>query len=173
VSRASAGDRAPNLLNMHTVLNRMKRKTLTGGFELPHPLPTEVPDIVIDYAAMKLSVRGSEVPTSPLEFRLIDYLARNRGRICPRDMLLDAVWGRMEFVMPRSVDACIQRLRRKIEPQRGRPTYLKTVRGIGYRFDANATWPVPTISCTCRACSTLLTQVETTQACNRPQPTNE
>lgn len=121
-----------------------------------HPLPgngAEPTDIVIDRAAMKLSVRGSEVITTTLEFRLVDYLARHRGQVLSRDVLLDAVWGEMEFVTPRSVDACIRRLRGKIEPDRARPTYLKTIRGAGYRFDAVAAWPSWNERCTCEACA--------------------
>jgi|SRR5215475_7017889 len=101
----------------------------------------ESTDIVIDRAAMKLSVRGTEVVTTTLEFRLLDYLAVNRGRVFTRDLLLDAVWGEMQFLTPRTVDTCVRRVRDKIEPDRARPTYLKTVRGVGYRFDAIASWP--------------------------------
>jgi two-component system phosphate regulon response regulator PhoB len=53
-------------------------------------------DLVIDSLAMKLSVRGSEVPITSLEFRLIEYLARHRGQVFTRDLLLDAVWGDMQ-----------------------------------------------------------------------------
>jgi len=106
---------------------------------IPSP-QNEDADIVIDRGAMKLSVRGAEVTTTCLEFRLVDYLALHPGRVFSRDILLDAVWGEMQFVTPRSVDACIRRVRRKIEPDRTRPTYLKTVRGVGYRFDAVASW---------------------------------
>jgi two-component system, OmpR family, response regulator VicR len=112
-------------------------------------------DLVIDSLAMKLSVRGSEVPTTSLEFRLIEYLARHRGQVFTRDLLLDAVWGDMQFVTPRSVDACIRRIREKIEPDRTSPTYLKTIRGVGYRLDAVAVWQLtPNDGCTCLACTT-------------------
>lgn len=104
------------------------------------PPHSENADIVIDRGAMKLSVRGLEVTTTSLEFRLVDYLALHPGRVFTRDVLLDAVWGEMQFVTPRSVDACIRRVRRKIEPDKTRPTFLKTVRGVGYRFDAVAGW---------------------------------
>jgi two-component system phosphate regulon response regulator PhoB len=104
------------------------------------PQHTESTDILIDRGAMKLSVRGTEVTTTSLEFRLVDYLALHPGRVFTRDVLLDAVWGEMQFVTPRSVDACIRRVRRKIEPDKTRPTFLKTVRGVGYRFDAVAGW---------------------------------
>jgi DNA-binding response OmpR family regulator len=110
-------------------------------------------DIVIDHKAMKLSVRGSEVVTTKLEFRLVDYLARHRGHAFTRDALLDVVWGEMQFVTPRSVDACIRRVREKIEPDIMNPTYVRTVRGIGYRFDAVAVWPTSSESCNCVACA--------------------
>src|SRR5580693_3020668 len=111
-------------------------------------------DLVIDSLAMKLSVRGSEVPATSLEFRLIEYLARHRGQVFTRDLLLDAVWGDMQFVTPRSVDACIRRVREKIEPDRSRPTYLKTIRGVGYRLDAVPVWrSTPNESCDCVVCA--------------------
>jgi DNA-binding response OmpR family regulator len=116
---------------------------------------TEMADLVIDSLAMKVSVRGSEVSTTSLEFRLIEYLARHRGQVFTRDLLLDAVWGDMQFVTPRSVDACIRRIREKIEPDRTSPTYLKTIRGVGYRLDAVAAWQLtPNDGCTCLACTT-------------------
>ncbi len=116
--------------------------------------PVESADIVIDKTAMKLSVRGAEVATTTLEFRLVDYLARHRGHTFTRDRLLDAVWGKLQFVTPRCVDACIRRLREKIEPDITSPTYVKTVRGIGYRFDAVAVWPTPPPGrCECLACA--------------------
>jgi DNA-binding response OmpR family regulator len=116
--------------------------------------PMEPADLVIDSLAMKVSVRGSEVPITSLEFRLIEYLARHRGQVFTRDLLLDAVWGDMEFVTPRSVDACIRRVRGKIEPDRTAPTYLKTIRGVGYRLDAAATWQLTSNDrCNCVACT--------------------
>src|SRR5215831_9226204 len=115
---------------VQAVLRRFSRR-------LPTPI-TKIGDIEIDLAAMRLLVRGVEVSTTTLEFRLMDYLARNRGRVFTRDQLLDAVWGDMQFVTPRSVDACIRRIREKIEPDSARPTYLKTIRGVGYRLDSEA-----------------------------------
>src|SRR5579863_10457254 len=134
---------------------------------------TQSADLVIDSLAMKLSVRGSEVPTTSLEFRLIEYLARHRGQVFTRDLLLDAVWGDMQFVKPRSVDACIRRIREKIEPDRTTPTYLKTIRGVGYRLDAVATWQIaPNDGCTCLACTTPLgtSRLASSERRRRPSP---
>jgi len=111
-------------------------------------------DLVIDSWAMKLFFRGTEIATTSLEFRLIEYLARHRGQVFTRDVLLDAVWGDMQFVTPRSVDACIRRIRQKIEPDRKKPTLLKTIRGVGYRLDAPTLWRSATNEdCDCPACS--------------------
>jgi DNA-binding response OmpR family regulator len=147
---AGADDCISKPFSAHELVFRVQ--TVLRGMDTPAP-SLEPTDIEIDRAAMKISIHGHEVITTSLEFRLLDYLALHRGRVCTRDALLDAVWGEVQFVMPQSVDACIRRLRDKIEPNRARPTYLKTVRGLGYRFDANAVWPTSNGDCTCRVCS--------------------
>ena len=73
-------------------------------------------DIEIDLFAMRILVQGSEIEATNLEFRLLYYLINNQARVFSRDQLLDAVWGAHTDVELRSVDACIRRLRRKIEP---------------------------------------------------------
>ena len=111
-------------------------------------------DLVIDSWAMKVMVGGEPMPITSLEFRVIEYLARHRGQVFTRDLLLDAVWGDTQFVTPRSVDACIRRIRKKLELNPARPAYLKTVRGIGYRLDAVAEWQsAVTEGCTCAVCT--------------------
>jgi len=111
-------------------------------------------DLVIDSWAMKVMVGGEPMPITSLEFRVIEYLARHRGQVFTRDLLLDAVWGDTQFVTPRSVDACIRRIRKKLEINPARPAYLKTVRGIGYRLDAVAEWQSAiTEGCTCAVCT--------------------
>lgn len=111
-------------------------------------------DLVIDSWAMKVSVGGEPMAITSLEFRVIEYLARHRGQVFTRDLLLDAVWGDTQFVTPRSVDACVRRIRKKMETDPARPAYLKTVRGIGYRLDAVAEWEsAVNEGCTCAVCS--------------------
>jgi DNA-binding response OmpR family regulator len=92
-------------------------------------------DIEIDQASMTVKVGGEVVTTTLREFHLLDYLARHAYRVFTRDQLLDAVWSQGSFVTQRSVDVYVRRLREKIEPDPDNPSYLKTVRGIGYRFD--------------------------------------
>ena len=91
--------------------------------------------LAIHLSSMTVQVQGRNVPTTVREFRLLEYLATHRGRVLTRDQLLDAVWKETSFVTPRSIDVYIRRLRNKIEADPGRPQYLKTLRGIGYRFE--------------------------------------
>jgi two-component system phosphate regulon response regulator PhoB len=109
-------------------------------------------DILINSSAMRVAVRGKEISTTTLEFRLIQYMARHQGEAFTRDALLDAVWGDLQFVTPRSVDACIRRIRRKIEPNSSSPVFLKSVRGVGYKLDATPIWET-SADCECAACS--------------------
>jgi DNA-binding response OmpR family regulator len=115
-------------------------------------LSSKAGDILINSSAMRVAVHGKEINTTTLEFRLIHYMARHQGEAFTRDALLDAVWGDMQFVTPRSVDACVRRIRRKIEPNSSSPTLLKSVRGVGYRLDATPVWET-SADCECSACS--------------------
>ena len=105
-------------------------KAVLRRFERPlPPSPMKVGDIEIDPSAMTLMVRGTLVPTTATEFRLLDYFARHKGRVFSR------VWRDTAYVTPRSVDVYVRRIREKIEPDPENPRYLKTVRGAGYRFE--------------------------------------
>jgi DNA-binding response OmpR family regulator len=92
-------------------------------------------DLEIDVSSMTVQVQGRNVLTTVREFRLLEYLATHRGRVLTRDQLLDAVWKETPFVTPRSIDVYVRRLREKIEADPRHPQYLKTLRGIGYRFE--------------------------------------
>ena len=117
------------------------------------PPSSETADMVIDSSAMKIFVSGKQVNTTTLEFRLLDYMARHPGKVFTRDALLDAVWGDLQFVTPRSVDACIRRIRSKIEIESSSPRFLRTIRGIGYTLDAKAGWETSGEVCQCAICA--------------------
>jgi len=112
-------------------------KAVLRRFERPlAPTKIKIGDLEIDSGAMTLTVRGELVATTATEFRLLDHLARNPGRVFSRAQLLDAVWRETAFVTPRSVDVYVRRIREKIEPDpEFHPIYLRTVRGAGYRFE--------------------------------------
>jgi DNA-binding response OmpR family regulator len=89
----------------------------------------------LDLAAHKLFRDGREVELTAKEFKLLAFFASRAGRALSRDQILDAVWGRSIVVTPRSIDRCVATLRAKIEPDPHTPTYIETLRDVGYRFD--------------------------------------
>ncbi len=93
-------------------------------------------DLEIDVSSMTVRIDGKTVLTTVREFRLLEYLANHRGRVFTRDQLLDAVWKDTAYVTPRSIDVYVRRLREKIERDPRHPQFLRTLRGIGYRFEA-------------------------------------
>ena len=111
------------------------RTVLRRREEPQEPEALKLGGLEIDPASMTIRVEGRSVPTTAREFRLLEYLATHRSRVFTRDQLLDAVWKETVAVTPRSVDVYMRRLREKIEPDASNPQYLKTVRGIGYRFE--------------------------------------
>jgi two-component system alkaline phosphatase synthesis response regulator PhoP len=92
-------------------------------------------DCELDLSRGELRRRGAAVPTTPTEFKLLAFLTRRQGRVLTRRVLIDEVWGRDTAITERVVDNQIANLRRKIEAAPDSPTFLKSVRGIGYRFD--------------------------------------
>ncbi|HEV2697836.1 MAG TPA: response regulator transcription factor [Terriglobales bacterium] len=111
-------------------------KAVLRRFE--QPLKKEIVragDLIIDTAAMRLTVRDEPVVTTATEFRLIEFLASHPGRVFTRKSLLDAVWHDTAFVTPRIVDVYIRRLREKIERDPEKPRHIHTARGAGYMFE--------------------------------------
>src|SRR5687767_7506069 len=94
----------------------------------------EFGDCKLDLAAHKLFRNGQEIGLTAKEFRLLEFLAARPGRALTRDQILDAVWGNEIIVNDRSVDRCVTTLRAKIEADPHRPTLIRTIRDIGYRF---------------------------------------
>lgn len=111
------------------------RTVLRTRLEAAAPAAIQLGDLEIDPLSMTIRVQGRVVPTTVREFRLLEYFANHRGRVFTRDQLLDGVWRETSWVTPRSVDVYVRRLREKIEADPHHPRYLKTLRGIGYRFD--------------------------------------
>jgi len=82
-------------------------------------------------------VRIDETPTSlkPKEFELLLFLAKHRGQVLTRELILERVWGWDFSGGSRTVDVHIRWLREKIEPDPAQPVRIITVRGAGYRFE--------------------------------------
>lgn len=89
----------------------------------------------IDFDSVGVTIDGKAVHLSPFEFKILAFLVQNPGRAYSRDEILNHVWREDAFVMPRTVDVHIRRLRTLIEEDAAKPEYIKTVRGFGYIFN--------------------------------------
>jgi DNA-binding response OmpR family regulator len=89
---------------------------------------------VLDIPARRLLKNGKEVKLSPKEFKLLEYFCKKQGRALTRDDILNAVWGYNSFTSDRSVDRFVTTLRNKIEPDPHNPSFILTIREIGYKF---------------------------------------
>ena len=89
----------------------------------------------VDFTRAELRRGGKPVPVTPLEFKLLTLFGTRPGRVLTRRILIDEAWGRDTAITERVVDNQIANLRKKIEPSTSEPRFLKSVRGIGYRFD--------------------------------------
>ena len=99
--------------------------------------PGEVLRVVgleVDLRRRRVAVDGRPVELTPTEFQLLTALAREPGRVFTRGQLLDAIHGVAFESYERAIDAHVKNLRKKIEPAPGRPRYILTVHGVGYRF---------------------------------------
>lgn len=88
--------------------------------------------LTIDFARRKVSVRGTHVDLTPTEFRLLSYLARNRGRVVGHRTLLQEVWGPEYGDELDYLRLYVSYLRRKIEVDPANPEIIKTAWGEGY-----------------------------------------
>ena len=93
----------------------------------------EVSGLMVDRGRHEVRANGSKVEIGPTEFKLLHFLMKNGERTYGRDQLLDRVWGSDAFVEQRTVDVCVRRLRKALEPH-GVDHLIETIRGVGYRF---------------------------------------
>lgn len=93
-----------------------------------------VDHLVINRTTMGVMVGEKEVDLSLMEFDLLYFLVQNRGRVLSRDEILEKIKRHDKSVNTRTVDVHIRYLRKKIEEDDTNPVYLKTIRGVGYKF---------------------------------------
>lgn len=112
------------------VLRRGSAQTETS------PGPSRFGELTIDRGALRACKDGVELQLTPMELRLLLELTAHPGQVHTREALLRSVWDQDYLGDSRLVDACVQRLRAKIEGTPSQPEMIQTVRGFGYRFEA-------------------------------------
>lgn len=90
----------------------------------------------VDLEARTVSIDGSELQLTPTEYRLLVYFINSNRRTVSRDQIIDGAIGYTFAGFERTVDTHISNLRRKLEQANGGERHLKTVYGVGYRFEA-------------------------------------
>jgi two-component system response regulator RegX3 len=93
-------------------------------------------DVTMDVERHQVFVKGVKVALPLKEFELLELLLENVNRVLTRGQIIDSVWGHDYFGDTKTLDVHVKRLRSKIEADPGRPQYLITVRGLGYKFEA-------------------------------------
>jgi DNA-binding response OmpR family regulator len=92
-------------------------------------------EVKLDLEQLRVTRAGQLVYLTPTEFRLLRYLTSQPNRPVSREILIEAVWGYdSDIGSDRTVDVHMRHLRQKLEPDPADPTWLVTVRGIGYKF---------------------------------------
>jgi DNA-binding response OmpR family regulator len=95
----------------------------------------EFGDFLFDTSSCRLLKNGQEAKLSPKEYKLLEFFLQKQGKALTRDEILNAVWGYNSFASYRSVDRFVTTLRNKIESDSHNPTFIHTLREIGYKFE--------------------------------------
>ena len=95
-----------------------------------------LPQLEISLENYQVKAAGKVIPCTPKEVEILHMLCSNVGQVYSREQILSRVWGYDYFGDTRTVDAHIKRIRQKL-PQENVPWALKTVYGVGYRFEVN------------------------------------
>jgi DNA-binding response OmpR family regulator len=97
---------------------------------------TTIGELTVDYAQHLVTLSGQEMALTPIEYRLVAYLAQNAGRVVTQDLLLEHVWGAEYIGESHMLQVNINRLRHKLEADPAHPRYVLTKIGVGYFMPA-------------------------------------
>lgn len=113
---------------IRAVLRRIPEELQRGPTELTQG------ELHLNFLNREAALRGNPLPLTPVEFKLLGVLAREPGRVFSRGQLIEKVLGYDFDGFDRTIDVHILNLRRKLEQDPGRPRYIRTVYGAGYKF---------------------------------------
>ncbi len=115
----------------------LRRSQFASNQEGQHVRPViTIGELMVDFAQHRVTMKGQELDLTPIEYRLLAYLAQNAGRVVTQDLLLEHVWGEEYVGESHLLQVNVNRLRRKPEDDPARPRYLLTKMGVGYMIAA-------------------------------------
>lgn len=130
-----ADDYVTKPFSVRELVARVRAALRRSGYEEKSPKLYDDGQLKIDYANFSVACRSQEIKLTRKEFALLAILSRNKGRVVPREQLLDQVWGLEYYGEARTLDVHISGLRKKLGEC---GNCIETVIGIGYRFRPNA-----------------------------------
>jgi len=116
------------------VKSQLRRYTKLGTFEDTEQI-IEVNGLVLDQSAKEVSVNGNPVKLTPLEYKIVEFLMTNAGKVFSISEIYEHVWNEPSYNVENTVAVHIRRIREKIEIDPKNPRYLKVVWGIGYKME--------------------------------------
>ncbi len=121
---------------------RAQLRRAYGDYATAESATIMVADLVLDLATGQARRGKQIIGLTPVEFRLLSYLARHRGQALTRTQIVEAVWGYApDLESEKSIKVHIRHLREKIENDPSHPEWLLTVPGIGYRLASEVMKP--------------------------------
>ena len=133
---AGADDYVTKPFGLDELLARMRvalRHARLAASATPEPVVT-IGSLRVDFESREASVDGRPVRLTPIEWRLLAYLARHAGKVVTHGQILKDVWGAGTSAEPHHVRVHMASLRKKIEPDPARPRLIRTEPGVGYRL---------------------------------------
>ncbi|WP_236984397.1 MULTISPECIES: response regulator [Mycobacterium] len=132
---AGADDYVTKPFDMEEFLARLRAAIRRAKVADAAEQVVETASFTVDLRAKKVSRDGADIHLTPTEWNILELLARNRGRLVQREMLLDAVRGPTHPTGTTYLRVYLAQLRRKLEPDPSHPIHLVTEAGMGYRFE--------------------------------------
>lgn len=117
---------------------QLRRFTLLSA-PAPKEAQTKYGDLEIDPKGYNVYLQGKKIEMSAKEFEVLSYLSQNIGQVLTREQIFDKVWGYHDYGDINTVTVHIRKIREKIEEDPSNPLYIKTVWGVGYKFDGGRT----------------------------------
>lgn len=114
------------LMSRITALFRRESKKKSASNQI------KIGELLIDRTSYTIRLKGKEISLPKKEFELLFFLAQNPNKVFSRDDLLQNIWGSDVYVLARTVDVHIRKVREKIGDE-----YITTVKGVGYKFNLN------------------------------------
>lgn len=124
------------IARVKAVLRRVESSRGAEADKMPEDI-VMISDLTVDRSRYVVTVAGMDVEMPPKEMELLYFFASHPDRVFTREQILDRLWDKMYFGETRIVDVYIKRLREKLDVIEHEPWRLKTVWGVGYKFDTS------------------------------------